>query len=412
MKIIIFEKWPALLLLVLVLGFTACDNDENNPPPAGENKYLTGVTTERRFTRQEIINQIDAFAPQLQLPQSPVALLVKDVDVAAITYTTTGVDGNPVEASGIIALPVGTSEYDHLLSVQHGTLDMEDAPSKQLFYYETAPVIKGDIVVMADYLGYGASQTPDRQHPFLHTASTGTACADMIEAAREYLRGKGITETDDRLTLMGYSQGGSATIATLLELEKRGEARRVASVQAGAGVYDLEGTLQTFIASAAGNAPFTDSGYIPYIIRGMAYGERLSLDDAKIYSPQLIAAGGTEIFSTLPLSQWHDELGSSIAGILHPDFFVQGFNGNADILRLMAAVHTNSLVNADASATAVTLYHSRLDDFVPYSNSERMHAHCPGSTLVNLTLPGHAPAAIEFMLRCMGLWEMLSSAEE
>ena len=78
----------------------------------------------------------------------------------------------------------------------------------------------------------------------------------------------------------------------------------------------------------------------------------------------------------------------------------------------MAAVHTNSLVNVDVPATAVTLYHSRLDDFVPYSNSEQMHAHCPGSTLVDLTVPGHAPAAIEFMLRCMGLWEMLSPAEE
>ncbi len=413
MKKNISEQLLAVLLMVLALNFTACsDDDENGPtPPGGENEYLVSVTSERRFTRQEIIAMLDAFAPQLNLPQSPVALLIKDVDVAAITYRTTSPDGNPVEASGIVALTAGTSEYDHLLSIQHATIDMEEAPSLQLFYPEMAPVVRGHVVVMADYLGHGSSQTADRQHPFLHTASTGIVCADMIEAAREYLRSKNITEQADDLQLTGYSQGAHATLSTLLELEKRGEADRVKAVHAGGGIYDLEGTLQSFLAHGV-EAPFTDSGYLPYIIRGLAYGEQLSLNDANIYSPQLIANGLTTLFSTRPLSQWHEALGTDITRILHPDFFSAGFNGNADILSLMNAVHANSLVNTDAPRTAVTFYHSRLDDFVPYANSAAMQAHCPGSTLIDLTLPGHGAAAVEFMLRYTGLWELVSLTVE
>lgn len=80
-------------------------------------------------------------------------------------------------------MTAGTTAYDHLLSIQHGTLDLEEAPSRQLFYYEMAPVISNHVVVMADYLGFGVSQTADRQHPYLHNESTGRTCADMIEAA-------------------------------------------------------------------------------------------------------------------------------------------------------------------------------------------------------------------------------------
>lgn len=405
----ITERLIALLLVWLALGFTACDNDSGNepPPPPPKTNYLTSVTAEKHFTREEVLVQLNTYLPSFDLAESPIASLVKDVDVAAITYLTTGVDGQPVQASGIIAMPSGTSEYDHLLSIQHVTCDLEKAPSRQLFYPEVAPVITGQVVVMADYLGYGYNQMPDRQDPYLHIASTGRVCADMIEAAREYLHQKNIIERTDQVQLMGYSQGAHASIATLLELEKRGESARVTAVHVGGGIYDVEGTLQHFLTSAVAGIPFPNSGYLPYIIRGMAYGEQLSLEDARIYSSKLIDEGTTKIFSTQPLSEWHAALGADLTVILNPDFFAPAFNGNADIEEVMAALHANSFVNVEAPTSAITFYHSRSDDFVPYFNSEAMHAHCPNSTLIDLVLPGHTLAAVEFMLRYMGLWEMM-----
>lgn len=394
------------LLLTLLVGFVSCDKDENDVTPPAVNKYLVEVTTEQRISRTDIIAGLEA-SLGIQIANKPLALMIKDLDAAAITYNTTGVDGKPIVASGVVVMPVGITEYNYLLSIQHGTLDMEEAPSRGLFYYEMAPVVSGHVVVMADYLGYGVSQTPDRQHPYLHNESTGRVCADMIEAAREYLAGKRLKEKADKVDLIGYSQGANSTLATVYEMEKRGQSARIRAVHAGGGSYDLTGTLTSFLSN--GMSDYPRMGYIPYIIRGMSYGEQITLDDAKVYSPALITKGLTGMFSTKPLSQWHEALGTDITQVIHPDFFAfPTFNGNTEIAKLLAAVEKNSLVKRDAPQTAVKLYHSRQDDFVPYSNATAAKAKWSNATLTDLTTPGHAQAGMEFMLRYMGLWEMFS----
>lgn len=259
---------------------------------------------------------------------------------------------------------------------------------------------------MADYLGYGASQTPTRQHPYLHIASTGTACADMIEAAREYLRDKGIKENSDKVELMGYSQGGTSTVATLLEMEKRGTASRIIGVHSGGGAYDLVDIMTQFIG--AGNMPYPRTGYFPYLIRGMEYGEQMTLNSAHIYAPQVVNEGFLKVFETKPLSQWHALLGSDITQVIHPDFYAYPtFNGNAEIGKLVAALQKNSLLSAVSPSTPVTIYHSKTDDFVPFASAEAAHAKWKNSTIVELSSVGHGASGLEFMLRYMGLWGLI-----
>lgn len=406
--IVLAGKWLVLLLLFFL---AACSNDEtpSENPLAGD-RYLSGILAERHFDKEEIASQLVGFAASqgIEISEAFLSVLLCDVDVAAIEYTTTGADGNPVTASGVVAMPGGTVSYDHLLSIQHGTLDMEEAPSKQLFYYEMMPVVSGHVVVMADYLGYGSSQTPDRQHPYLHARLTGTACADMIEAAREYLAYKSVAESDDDIELLGYSQGGQATVATLLELESRGLAGCIRGVYAGGGVYDLENILETFTSTAGSSLPYARSGYAPYLIRGMAYGEQLDVKDENLYAPEVIDNGLNEMFFTRPLSEWHDALGTDITRVLHPDFFAPpSFNGNADVAAIVEALRKNSLVNASVKPqTPISLYHSPQDDFVPYSNVENIRQIWPSSTLTDLTMPGHVLGGVEFMLRYMGLWDL------
>ena len=402
-----------LLALLLMLAFlTACsDDDTPGEDPAVTNQYLAGVTAEKHISKSEITDMVMDYAASqgINLPEILISGLLCDVDVAAITYTTTGPDGASVTASGVVAMPAGTTSYDHLLSIQHGTLDMEEAPSLQLFYYAMMPVVSGHVVVMADYLGYGASQTADRQHPYLHARLTGTACADMIEAAREYLRSKSIAEENDALELLGYSQGGQATVATQLELESRGWTGRIRKVWAGGGPYDLETLLQAFLNDDGMPDTYPRSGYLPYLIRGMAYGEGLTVSDENLYAPAVIEEGLNKLFSTRPLSEWHAALGTDITQVLHPDFFAApDFNGNADVLAIVSALRKNSLVNASTAPQAtVSLYHSPQDDFVPYSNVVSAHALWTNSTLTDLSMPGHVMGGMEFMLRYMGLWEIV-----
>lgn len=402
-----------LLALLLMLAFlTACsDDDTPGEDPAVTNQYLAGVTAEKHISKSEITDMVMDYAASqgINLPEILISGLLCDVDVAAITYTTTGPDGAFVTASGVVAMPAGTTSYDHLLSIQHGTLDMEEAPSLQFFYYEMMPVVSGHVVVMADYLGYGASQTADRQHPYLHARLTGTACADMIEAAREYLRSKSIAEAGNAVELLGYSQGGQATVATQLELESRGWTGRIRKVWAGGGPYDLETLLQAFLNDDGMPDAYPRSGYLPYLIRGMAYGEGLTVSDENLYAPAVIEEGLNKLFSTRPLSEWHAALGTDITQVLHPDFFAApDFNGNADVQAIVSALRKNSLVNASTAPQAtVSLYHSPQDDFVPYSNVVSAHALWTNSTLTDLSMPGHVMGGMEFMLRYMGLWEIV-----
>ena len=401
-----------LLTLLLLLFLVACNNEETPwEEPTVEIGHLTSVIAESSYEKEELAAMVVDFvaAQGVNLPVDFVTLLMCDVEVAAIEYTTTGADGSPITASGVIAMPQGTTSYDHLVSIQHGTLNMEEAPSQQLFYYEMLPVIRGHIIVMADYIGYGSSQTPDRQHPYLHNQLTGTTCADMIEAAREYLQQKSLTETSDAVELMGYSQGGQASMATLLELEKRGLAESVRAVYAGGGPYDLESILQTFLSYQDNPMPYARTGYAPYLIRGMVYGEQLSVSDENLYAPAVIEEGLNEMFSTRPLSEWHEALGTDITQVIHPDFFAApAFNGNADVVAVIEALRKNSLINSSVPPQVpVYLYHSPQDDFVPYSNAVNAHNLWSSSTLTDLSMPGHVLGGVEFMLRYMGLWELV-----
>lgn len=402
-----------LLTLLMLFFIVACNNDEpfSVDEPSTENVYLTKVIKEISLNKEELAAMVVDYVADLGINLSAdfVSMLMRDVDVAAIEYTTTGVDGNPVIASGVIAMPSGTASYDHLVSIQHGTLDIEEAPSKQLFYYEMLPVINGHVIVMADYLGYGSSQTPDRQHPYLHNQLTGTVCADMIGAAKEYLKQKLVTETDDDIELVGYSQGGQASMATLFELERRGQAGSVRAVYAGGGPYDLESILHTFLSYKDKPLPYARTGYLPYLIRGMVYGENLQVSDENLYAPVVIEKGLNKMFSTRPLSEWHEAFGIDITQVIHPDFFdTPIFNGNADVIAVINALRKNSLINTSVQPKAqIYMYHSPLDDFVPYSNAVNAHKMWSSSTLTDLSMPGHVLGGIEFMLRYMGLWEVV-----
>lgn len=399
-------KLFTLLLLSSLFFFQACTKDDVTTPPPPDNKYLTSVTTERRFSKAEVIQILNSVKDGLDIGNTPLAMFIGSVDVAAITYTTIGVDGKKTEASGIVAMCAGTKSYESLLSIQHGTLDMEEAPSQVLFNYEIAPVIKQRVVVMADYLGYGASQTSTRQHPYLHIASTGTACADMIEAAREYLRSKGVKENADKIELMGYSQGGTSTIATLLEMEKRGTSSRIIGVHSGGGAYDLVSMMKQFVG--ASNTVYPRTGYLPYLIRGMEYGEQMTLDPNKIYAPRVVGEGLLTVFETQRLSLWHDLLGTDIAQVIHSDFYLPDFNNNAEIGQLVAALQKNSLLSVKAPSTPVTIYHSPNDNFIPFDNAQKAKDKWKNAKLVPLSSPDHITSGVEFMLKYMEVWELIN----
>jgi pimeloyl-ACP methyl ester carboxylesterase len=142
------------------------------------------------------------------------------VDVYRFSYVTQS-DKQAV-ATARLAVPVsGPAQYD-VVTHLHGTIGFADhcAPSKLPGFGFESPlnpipadmVADGRVVVMPDYPGLGV---PGR-HRYIEKESTGRSVWDSLEAAKrvvsEHYPDRSAT---GQLLVMGHSQGGHATLATL-----------------------------------------------------------------------------------------------------------------------------------------------------------------------------------------------------
>ena len=173
------------------------------------------------------------------------------VSTYRLRYLTEDADGALVQASGLVALPQKAGgQPGPVISYQHATtFENASAPSLKLEPGEPPIVLasQGYIVVAADYVGFGQSQgTP---HPYLLSRPTARAVLDMIGAAQAWRAASGVAD-NGQLYLVGYSEGGYATMAAQREIERSGSPLR-AQLQASlpaAGPYDMQATLDGLLA--------------------------------------------------------------------------------------------------------------------------------------------------------------------
>lgn len=147
------------------------------------------------------------------------------VTLYRVAYRTTNHDGSPTVASGLMALP-SRSRPNSVVMYFHGTSAQRSAAPSQPGLGEGALIAaaaagQGHVLLAPDYIGLGDSR---ELHPYMHTATTVATCVDYLHAARgliEHLRGS----CPESLYLMGFSQGGHATIAVQRELESSDDER-------------------------------------------------------------------------------------------------------------------------------------------------------------------------------------------
>ena len=430
----------AFFCAAVIAGCTHGKTEPEPVPPT--HNYLVQVTEERHVTDDQIIQMIEDEFDNLPekikiggLELNTKDLLraeIPDVTVAKLLYRTPDHDGKIVNASGVVVYPTGIEEYDHIVSVQHGTCQICDPPSGDFFPVECATVVIGDVVCLADYLGYGATQNDSLYHPYIHHQLTATTCADMFYAAEEYLADKEfrkeIKKTGDDIRLFGYSQGGTATVSTLMEMEKRGLGPRIKDVRAGGGPFNLETFFNKY--SESDTTYYSEPAYIIMLARGLFYGDNLldSIDWHNILAPGMFQSEGTFKEGTPyekkwkwddglsaydHLADWHiktmnkkmDTLcGKVMSGIFHPDGFdhvnktpENHFGGNEDWYTFYSEVVKHSLVNMEAPKTPVKVYHCVVDPKVPrecgLQGAEWLH-----TTVRDLNSTNHRNGAVHFML--------------
>lgn len=357
-------KNKILLLLALVFIINACNKDETPP-------YV--------FTRGQIISTIDAgssTAGNIQAlftiydPVFASKINYKyDVHMYAITYETITADGKETKASGLLAIPEALTKAAPLLSFQHGTVLKKTAIPSSLATgsgMELGMVFgtEGYIVCMSDFLGLGAGEG---LHPYMHSATEATATIDMIRAAKNKLEELGI-EINDDLFLLGYSQGGHATMATHKAIEEDYSDEFTVTASAPmAGPFDVSGIMADIILS---KEEYISPGFLPYMMYSynMVYNiyDDLESNFRAPYNTELPPFfDGENLYS---LSDVNKKMPPVPSDILTDE----AYNSIMDKTntKLWAALKDNDLYDWTPVAP-IKMFHCNGDVTVPMANSEK-----------------------------------------
>ena len=241
-----------LLLLSIAVSFTVllsgCGGEGNSGANAVGNNLVSSEVLDdinASYMLNIIKAKIDANATN--------AFAYKAV---RITYSTTNIKGEVVNASGLLVVPTPTDAYkSYLASIgksfsisavcdNHGTIFLDsEAPTKveeALHYYPTALLMSGYAgfaLIAPDYLGFGDSK--GEVHPYIMKKST-QASLDMIRASVRYMTDNNILY-NGQLYLSGYSEGGYVTMALAKEIQDKYSSEfRLKGVAPMAGPYDIK----------------------------------------------------------------------------------------------------------------------------------------------------------------------------
>jgi pimeloyl-ACP methyl ester carboxylesterase len=307
-----------------------------------------------------------------------------NVDLYKITYETVDPAGQSTVASAGLAFPQGVTEPIPVASYQHPTvLRRTEVPSNPESSENLGGVFMaagGFFTVMPDYLGLGES---DLFHPFVIAKPTAIASVDALRAARTFASNQSMTTTDE-LFLLGYSEGGYATMALHRELQESHSDEFTVSASAPmAGPFDLSGTVRDGILN---DETLSQPYQLPYVVGALTHYEPVGLsfadtlrDDLATTIPRLFNGeiSGTEINEQLPSQPFEilsDAALSALADPTHP---------------LVLALQRNDLLDW-IPAAPMRLIHCSNDEVVSFQNSQRAleEFQNQGADAVELVDPG------------------------
>ena len=278
------------------------------------------------------------------------------------TFSGHDVDGvTPLKQSGKLLLPEN-GPIKNLVLVSHYTIGSNDEAPSMCFPMEGMVAAKGYAVVIADYIGYGV--TADRIHPYMHTRSTSQSVVDMALAVKPFLEHIGRVPEEKEVILMGYSQGGSTTMAVMNMLQSDfRDVFPIKRVFAGGGPYDLAATFDYSMEEDKTGIPCA----IPMIVQGVNDGESLGLNMQDFFKGSLLE-NYKEWINTkkYTVAEINKKIGSRYLHDIMTDLGRDKTSG--ETARLYKALLKNSVLNFRPEAP-VYMFHSREDQTVPFINA-------------------------------------------
>jgi pimeloyl-ACP methyl ester carboxylesterase len=359
-------KFSAIFLIFFAV-VTSCSKDDNG---SGFSYFVSkefSVTYTKTYINS-LINTASGSLPEVNNLKTRVTC---DINIYRMVYKTT-VNGHQINASGLVCVPVIPGDYP-VLSFQNGTNTVNAyAPSEFAinYSYQFVEIIAsmGYIVVIADYPGFGESaQVP---HPYLVKEPTVQSLVDMLYAVKEITGSElpGITLKNEYY-LLGYSQGGWATLALhkALELDYKDEFNLKGSA-CGAGPYDLFLLLQGMVNTSTYPMPV----YLGYILNAYKAYDQFTNPVSDIFNGPYASRLSSLYTGLLTSEQINSQLTTSIPGLITPDF-LSGFTTSPKYASVRNALNNNS-VSAWNSYKPLLLIHGGKDTQVNPVSTENMYA--------------------------------------
>jgi pimeloyl-ACP methyl ester carboxylesterase len=386
------------IVLVLVSAVTSCKKEESRD-------YKNFVSKDFVVTYQtSYINSLLDFAsvtfPELNDLKPYIS---KTVDVYKLIYNTE-IEGKKINASGLLCVPSESGEYP-LFSFQNGSNTLNDqAPSE----FVTNPVYQfieiiasmGYVVIIPDYPGFGESS--NISHPYLIKEPTVQAVVDMLFAVKEMVPEELPDLTiKDELYIMGYSQGGWATLALhkALEQDYSVDFNLKGSV-CGAGPYNLNLLFERM----AGIDTYPMPVYTGYIINAFSVYDQFTNPVSDILKEPYATRLPDLYKGTLSFDQINSQLTTSIPD-LFTSGFLSGFTTEAKYSTVRSSLSDNSITSWN-TAIPLFLIHGGGDTSVDPLSTENIYndmiqSGTSSQICIKEILPGldHGDAVVPAMIK-------------
>jgi len=355
-----WKRYNHILILSLLLLVYACERDEGfNHIYLDDHQHLRSNTSTNIIANFQLLESLHPAASQLA---GNVAYGSK---VYSISYNTI-FQGEEVIASGLVSIPDARGTFP-IISFQNGTNTCNSsAPSSDhdnmLFSLLTMNSGNGFIIVIPDYIGFGESK--EYLHPYYHKESTTRVIRDMILAVEELADYNAGLELSKELFLMGYSQGGWASLAALKDMENDplpGYILRSASC--GAGAYDLIDFTHYILSRETYSKPF----YLPYYIESRRQNGIMD-EDLNLFFKEPYAGMIPGLFDgTLCNNELNSNFTTNLPELLSEELLT-AFDSSEDFITLRNEL-TGSGITAWKVNSPVLITHSNGDQSVPIKQS-------------------------------------------
>ncbi len=365
------------ILFVFVVAFIfSCETDTNAPilpvDKPVKKVYLVDYKKEPvEYTKKEMKGLailVDAYGVNIPF----VNKIENNIQIYTIKYNTT-FEGKDVVASGLVVLPKGDKEFP-LLSFQNGTSTLHSkAPSvdynSMIFKMFDIVAATGFIVVVPDYLGFGASKT--MYHPYMDKKSTVNSVVDMLRAVKELANGEKVkVKSTKDVYIAGYSQGGWATMCVQKALEQdNGKNFHLVASSCGAGPYNLETVIEYVLKRKSYNNPY----FLAYVFNTMVKKGLLNqqLIDKMIRAPYNEIIQEDLFDGTHSGDEINRQLSTNVAEMFTYNF-IKNYKISPDFKVIRDFLQKNS-VKFWKTEVPTKLYHGGADVDIPFATSQEAY---------------------------------------